>query len=132
MARYETNLGAVRRYRRMTQQQVSDETGIPLPTLRKWEQGHNSPPADALLKLADLYEADVDTLLKPGHAMPDESPMAGVANAVLTPAEAHLIAQFRGLSYEGRALVAQMVETAAASGMYRRTPGGSAGVRAAS
>lgn len=131
MARYETNLGAVRRFRRMTQAQVSEETGIPLPTLRKWEQGVNSPPADALIKLADLYEADLDTLLKPGHAMPGEG-RSGEPNAMLTPAEAHLIAQFRSLNYEGRALVAQMVETAAASGMYRRSSGGGSDVRAAS
>lgn len=72
MVRYESNLGTVRRFRKLTQAQVSNDTGIPLPTLRKWEQGVNSPPGDVLLKLADYYRVNVDTLLHEDYPLPGQ------------------------------------------------------------
>ena len=72
MPRYETNLGEVRRFRKLTQDQVSRDTGIPLPTLRKYEQGHNSPPCDTLNKLADYYRVTVDALLHRGYPLPGQ------------------------------------------------------------
>lgn len=131
MPRYETNLGTVRRFRHFTQAEVSKATGIPLPTLRKWEQGQNSPSAEALMRLASFYGVDVDTLLKPGHDMPSKQADCQPLRQALSPAEEHLLSLFRGLNAEGRALVMQLAETTATSGMYRRLPGGSPDVRAA-
>lgn len=47
----------------MTQQQVSDKTGIPLGTLRRWEQHKNEPDSESLILLADLYQVSMDEML---------------------------------------------------------------------
>ena len=46
-----------------TQQQASDESGVALGTLRRWEQGVNEPDIDSIIKLADLYGVSTDELL---------------------------------------------------------------------
>ena len=47
----------------MTQRDVADQTGIPLGTLRRWEQGVNEPDTDYLVMLANLYGVSTDTIL---------------------------------------------------------------------
>ena len=47
----------------MTQQQVSNKTGIPLGTLRRWEQHINEPDSESLILLADLYQVSMDEML---------------------------------------------------------------------
>lgn len=49
-----------------TQQQASTESGIPLGTLRRWEQGVNEPDTDSLVALLDLYGASADDVLGSG------------------------------------------------------------------
>ena len=53
------------------QRDVVAITGIPLGTLRRWEQGVNEPPIDAIIQLADLYECSTDELLGSGFAPVD-------------------------------------------------------------
>ena len=58
-----TNLKIVRKYAGLTQSQVANATGIPLGTLRRWEQGVNEPDMESVVKLAELYGVSTDTIL---------------------------------------------------------------------
>jgi transcriptional regulator with XRE-family HTH domain len=42
----------------LTQQQISDRSGVPLQTLRNWERDRRQPLASALFKLADALGLD--------------------------------------------------------------------------
>ena len=73
-------LKEVRKTAGMTQRDVAESTGIPLGTLRRWEQGVNEPDTDRLIQLADLYGVSTDEILgssfarrqKPEPLMADE------------------------------------------------------------
>lgn len=58
-----TSLKDARKRTGMTQAQVSQQSGIPLGTLRRWEQGVNEPDMDSIIQLADLYGVSTDELL---------------------------------------------------------------------
>ena len=46
-----------------TQKQAAELSGIPLSTLRRWEQGVNEPDIASINLLADLYKTTTDVLL---------------------------------------------------------------------
>jgi transcriptional regulator with XRE-family HTH domain len=48
---------------RMTQREASQRSGIPLQTLRTWEQGKNVPRVDLAMRLARTLGVDMNTLL---------------------------------------------------------------------
>ncbi|HTU18977.1 MAG TPA: helix-turn-helix transcriptional regulator [Gemmataceae bacterium] len=58
----------------LTQMQVSERAGVPLTTLRNWEQDRREPLASALFKLARALgvscEAFTDSSLQPPAAEP--------------------------------------------------------------
>lgn len=56
--------GKARKASKLTQQRVSELTGIPLSTLRRWEQGVNEPDVASMVKLAELYGCSTDVLLE--------------------------------------------------------------------
>lgn len=57
-------LGEARKKAGYTQKAVSDETGIPLGTIRRWEQGQNDPDMSSLVTLAKLYGTSLDYILE--------------------------------------------------------------------
>ena len=101
-------LGKARREAGLTQAAVSEKTGIPLGTLRRWEQGQNEPDMGSLVQLADLYGASLDAMLcRP--AVPNEGPVPSN-----DPALARLVANYTSMTAEGRtALVATSAALAA-------------------
>lgn len=58
-----TNLKVVRKSVGMTQQEAAKKSGIPLGTIRRWEQGVNEPDMESVIKLAQLYGTSTDTIL---------------------------------------------------------------------
>lgn len=58
----------IRQLTNMTQQKFCEKYGIPLVTLRKWEQGHRSPPD----YLVELLEFKVREDLKMDNIAPEE------------------------------------------------------------
>lgn len=46
-----------------TQVKASEKSGIPLSTLRRWEQGVNEPDVSSINLLADLYDCSTDFIL---------------------------------------------------------------------
>lgn len=79
----------------MTQRDVSEKTGIPLGTLRRWEQGVNDPDTDNLVRLADLYGVSTDEILGSRYA-PKEAPTD------LSPDERELLSLYRSTNQQGR------------------------------
>ncbi len=71
------NLGAARKHAGMTQTEASQKSGIPLGTLRRWEQGVNEPDIKSLAQLASLYSVTTDTLI--GTEFADKSIASTVA-----------------------------------------------------
>lgn len=47
----------------MTQAQAAEASGIPIGTLRRWEQGVNEPDIASIILLADTYKTSTDELL---------------------------------------------------------------------
>lgn len=64
---FQNNIGECRRKAGYTQKDAADATGIPLGTLRRWEQGQNDPDMGSLIKLAKLYGASLDSMLAVGN-----------------------------------------------------------------
>jgi transcriptional regulator with XRE-family HTH domain len=58
---------------RLTQKEASERSGIPLSTLRNWEQGTNLPRIDQAIKLAHALEVDLNTLAGFAEAEPEKT-----------------------------------------------------------
>jgi transcriptional regulator with XRE-family HTH domain len=50
---------------KLTQRELADKSGIPMPTLRRWEQGQNEPGFSALVALADTLGISLDDFRPP-------------------------------------------------------------------
>ena len=57
-------LGSSRQKSRLTQKEVSAKTGIPLGTIRRWEQGQNDPDLNSLIQLIKLYGVSLESILE--------------------------------------------------------------------
>lgn len=57
-------LGSSRQKSGLTQKEVSAKTGIPLGTIRRWEQGQNDPDLNSLIQFVELYGVSLDAILK--------------------------------------------------------------------
>lgn len=57
-------LGSSRQKNRLTQKEVSAKTGIPLGTIRRWEQGQNDPDLNSLIQLIKLYGVSLESILE--------------------------------------------------------------------
>lgn len=100
-------LKEVRERSKMTQREVAEATGIPLGTLRRWEQHKNEPDSDSLVLLADLYGASVDEML--GSKFADEL-------SQLTDDERELLTLYRACNDKGREYMLQVAQVTA--GLY--------------
>lgn len=83
------------------QRDVVALTGIPLGTLRRWEQGVNEPPIDAIIQLADLYECSTDELLGSGFAPVDIEYNVDA----MTQDERELLERYRGMDEDRRSVL---------------------------
>ncbi len=54
----------LRQSKKMTQAELAKLLGIDRTTVTQWEIGKNMPRAKMLLQLADIFECDVDYLLR--------------------------------------------------------------------
>lgn len=79
----------------LTQRQASERLGIPLSTLRRWEQGVNEPDAASINKMADFYKVSTDYILGSGHVKHVDQPS--------DPDFDRLARNYRALGPEGRA-----------------------------
>lgn len=59
------NLAALRKNKKLTQQELADEIGYGYKSISKWELGNALPGVDVLKDFADYYGVSVDFLLTP-------------------------------------------------------------------
>ncbi len=90
------------------QKEVSKITGIPLGTLRRWEQGINEPNVDSIITLADLYGTSTDELLGSGFSVVLEYNTDN-----LTDDEKKLVKLYRQCSHQGREYLLQIASVTA-------------------
>lgn len=57
-------LKKLRTENKLSQEQLSEKLGISRQSISKWEQGVSTPDIDNFVKLSDLYNVPVDSLLK--------------------------------------------------------------------
>lgn len=86
-----------------TQEQAAKISGIPLGTLRNWEQGIHSPSGEDLVILSDLYKVSTDTLA--GSAFSAEGEVE-----ILTHDEKQLVDCFRDLNNASQAKMLDFIK----------------------
>lgn len=96
----------------LKQREVVVLTGIPLGTLRRWEQGVNEPPIESIIQLADLYKVSTDELLGSSFASVDND-TSGISND-----EWRLVDLYRRCTPQGREYLMQVAEVTA--GLFGR------------
>lgn len=89
-----------------TQRRASEISGIPLGTLRRWEQGINEPDIDSIILLADIYGVSTDVLL--GNPTAD-----GFDSTKLRDDERELINLYRSCTTQGREYLLGVVRVTA-------------------
>ena len=57
------NLKRMRKERSLTQEALADALGVTAGAVYKWEAGLSSPELEMLMRIADLFDSSVDTLL---------------------------------------------------------------------
>ncbi|HIU31019.1 MAG TPA: helix-turn-helix transcriptional regulator [Candidatus Caccousia avistercoris] len=62
-ARLSQTIRALRRERRLTQEQLAEAMGVTVGAVSKWESGACTPEISLLMELADFFETSVDALL---------------------------------------------------------------------
>lgn len=58
------NLQFLRTRADTTQEQLAEELGVSRQSVSKWESGASFPEMDTLLRICDMYDTDLDTLLR--------------------------------------------------------------------
>lgn len=63
MATLSENMYALRKERKLTQEQAAQEIGMVMRTYRRYEMGEREPGASTLIKIADYYDVTIDYLV---------------------------------------------------------------------
>lgn len=61
---FSENLQTLRAQAGVTQEQLAETLGVSRQSVSKWEGGLSFPELDTILRICDLYEVDLDTLLR--------------------------------------------------------------------
>ena len=61
---FSDNLQFIRSANSLTQEQLAEQLGVSRQSVSKWESGGSFPEMDTLLLLCDLYDTNLDTLLR--------------------------------------------------------------------
>ncbi len=57
------NLKKLREVKKLTQKNLSEMLGVGISTVSGWESGYRHPDVEILVKIADLFDVSVDSLL---------------------------------------------------------------------
>ena len=57
------NLRQLRINNKMTQKNLAEKLGVSFGSIAMWESGRRSPDSEMLIKIADLFDVSVDSLL---------------------------------------------------------------------
>ena len=64
------NIRTLRKARKLTQEQLAESLGVTTGAVHKWEAGLSVPELEMLIKMADLFDTSVDSLL--GYRIKDD------------------------------------------------------------
>lgn len=106
----ENNIRELRTKRGWSQGTLADKLGVTKSTVSMWENGKTVPSSDKLPMLASLFGVTVTELLTKPIAENDTSTLRGD--------EVALLANYRKLNSEGKAIVQKAVRVLAESGEY--------------
>lgn len=59
-----SKLKMFRKQRGFTQEEIAEKIGVSRQAVAKWERGETMPDIESCVKLADIYETTVDTLVR--------------------------------------------------------------------
>lgn len=104
MEQLRLNIIEERKLKELTQKAIAVLLGVGETTFASWEQGRSEPPAEMIVKLADIFEVSTDYLL--GHT--ELVPANGGQG--ITPIESKLLQAFRKLSYDDQNRIVGMVQ----------------------
>ena len=90
----------------MKQSEFAEQLGVNRQTVSRWEAGERLPDGSSLLRMREVFGADINVLLdgKEGGAAPD-----------LRPDEEKLLADYRAAHSDARERIRQVAATAATS-----------------
>ena len=74
---FSENLKTLRKQKGYTQEELAARLNVVRQTVSKWEKGLSVPDAELLLRLAEILEVPVSTLL--GAAIPDDKKLDDIA-----------------------------------------------------
>lgn len=74
---FSENLKTLRKQKGYTQEELAARLNVVRQTVSKWEKGLSVPDAELLLRLAEILEVSVSTLL--GAAIPDDKKLDDIA-----------------------------------------------------
>ena len=60
---FSKNLKILRRQKGLSQEELAERLNVVRQTISKWEKGLSVPDADLLIRIADIFETSVSTLL---------------------------------------------------------------------
>jgi putative transcriptional regulator len=69
---FSENLKNFRRQKGLTQEELAERLHVVRQTISKWEKGLSVPDADLLIRVAEIFETSVDTLLGETVELPDD------------------------------------------------------------
>ena len=61
---FSDNLQFIRAQAGVTQEQLAEQLDVSRQSVSKWESGASFPEMDTLLRICDLYDVNMDTLLR--------------------------------------------------------------------
>ena len=61
---FSDNLQFIRAQAGVTQEQLAEQLDVSRQSVSKWESGASFPEMDTLLRICDLYDVNLDTLLR--------------------------------------------------------------------
>lgn len=103
-----TNLSIARMNAGLTQRKAAEKSGIPLATLRNWEQGVYPPKIEGLVALSALYGCKIEDIV--GGQFADLQAI-GVATSVpkMTESEYEMLKIFREIGEDKQQVVLAMM-----------------------
>ena len=60
---FQDNLSSLRKKNGLTQDMLASKLHVTRQTISKWEKGYSVPDADVVLKIAEIFDVDISTLL---------------------------------------------------------------------
>lgn len=80
-------ISQLRKERKMSQEELSESIGISRQAISKWETGQSNPDTENLIRLAEIFQVDVNTLIRENAEETDLSsqhiPKPGVPVAIV-------------------------------------------------